>query len=73
MSRSLLARRADCTCKSTTLDDQGNNDQRGRRDTPTELTSQSTSSPIQLRLREIVISMKRGSAKLKGNAVGVVT
>ena len=44
-----------------------------RRDTLTELTSQSTSSPIQLRLREIVISVKRRSAKLKGNAVGVVT
>ena len=58
--------------QNTTLDDQGSNDQTRRRDTLTELTSQSISSPIQLRLREIVISMKRRSAKLKGNAVGVV-
>ena len=48
-------------------------DQRKRRDTLTELTAQSASGPIQLRLREIVISMKRGSAKLKRNAAGVVT
>ena len=68
----MLTRCADRTCKNMMLDDQGSNDQRRRHDTLTELTSQSTSSPIQLRLREIVISMKRGSAKLKGNAVGVV-
>ena len=58
--------------QNTTMDYQGSNDQRRRRDTLTELTSQSTSSPIQLRLRKIVISMQRRSAKLRGNVVGVV-
>ena len=58
MSRSLLTRRANRTCKNTMLDDQGSSDQRKRCDTLTELTAQSASSPIQLRLRKIVVSMQ---------------
>ena len=58
MSRSLLTRRANRTCKNAMLGDQGNSDQRKRRDTLTELTAQSAGSPIQLRLRKIVVGMQ---------------